>query len=1292
MSSPRSRQRSGPRTSPTAGPATGPTTDGWLRRLAGTLRPYRRTATLAFAAALVSTAVAAATPLIERHILDAVVLAHHGRLAPWLGLLLLAGVVRFGSGFTRRYLGGALSLDVQRDLRRRVFSSLQRLDFATHDRLQTGQLVSRSNSDITLIQMLLGFLPNATGNILLFFVSLVIMLVLSPLLTVVALAVGPALLLIALRTRRTVFPSSWDAQQQAGEVATVVEEAVTGVRIVKGFGQEDNEVRRLVAAGRRLYASRVRAIRFTSLQSASLSTVPALGEVGVLALGGYLALHHEISLGTFLAFMTYVGELVAPVRALTGLLTIGQQARAGVVRVFDIIDAHPTLVDRPGARPLPVGPGRVDFDAVTFGYLPSEPVLRGVTLSLAPGETVAVVGGSGSGKSSLALLLPRFYDVQTGAVRIDGQDVRDLTVDSVRGAIGMVFEDSFLFSETVRANIAYGCPEATEEQIRAAARAAGAERFIADLPAGYDTLVGEYGLTLSGGQRQRVALARALLTDPRLLVLDDATSAVDAQVEEEIHAALAVLMRGRTTLLVAHRRSTLRLADRVAVLADGVLVDVGTEAELLERCPLFRRLITDTDTDTDTDLDSAADAAADAADAAADAGGVATGVGAGVTPALWQRPDAPDPRLRSPRAGAGAATGAGRRGGLGGGGMGGGGMGGGMSAMLGGLPPTPELVAAVDALPPATATPGVDEAAVAAPDPAFRLGRYLRPLRAGIAVALLLVVLDAAAGLAGPALVEHGLDAGVGRHRLAVLLVAALAYLVVTVLDGGAQVGQARVAGANGERALFGLRVKSFAHLQRLGLDFYEREMAGRIMTRMTTDVDSLSQFLQTSLTTAVGSLLSFLGVAVILFVLDDRLAAVTMLIAPPLVVATIAFRNASTRAYSRAREKIATVNANLQESISGVRVTQAFVRQGRNESGFAALNDDYRDARMYAQRLGASYFAFVEMLSEVAAAIVLGFGASSVSSGRLPAGVLIAFLLYLDDFFSPVQQLSQVFDSYQQAKIGLRRIGELLRTPSTLAIPDRPVTPPRLRGEVRFDDVSFSYAGAPNPAVEHVSLTVAPGETVAFVGETGAGKSTLVKLVARYYDVSAGRVSVDGIDVRAMAPSAYRAQLGVVPQEPFLFAGTIRDAIAYGRPDASDAQVEAAARAVGAHQLIARLPGGYLHVLGERGRSLSAGERQLLALARALLVDPAVLLLDEATATLDLVTEAAVNRAMHLASAARTTLVIAHRLTTAAAADRIAVLDGGHLVEVGPHEELLARGGRYAAMWEAFAGAPAAA
>jgi ATP-binding cassette subfamily B protein len=1285
----------------TARTRAGKSQPGWLRRLWQYMLRHRRNLFIALGAAMLGSICQTVTPLVARQIVDNVIIAKSAALWPWLVLLVALAAAAFGFAYLRRYRGGRVALEVQTDLRNDMHDHLQSMDLTNLDRMPTGQLVARANSDSALVQGLLNMLPIVSGNVIMLVLSLIVMLFLSPLLAIVSLIIVPALLAISYRMRTRVFPATWDGQQREGDLAQIVDEDVGGVRVVKAFGQERRELERLTASADALYGSQMRAVRIQSRFQPLLQAVPAIGQVAILALGGWLALNNMITLGTFLAFSAYIAQLMAPARQLAGILTIGQQARAGVDRIFQLLDLKPAIADAPDAADLPEGAGAIEFDEVEFSYEGGSRALDGFSLNIAAGERVALVGASGSGKSTAAMLVSRFYDPQHGAVSVDQHDLRAVTRHSVRRQIGVVFEESFLFSDSVRSNIAYGRPDATGDEIEAAARAAEAHGFIERLPRGYDTVVGERGLSLSGGQRQRIALARAILARPRILILDDATSAIDAKTEESIHEALREILADRTVLLVAHRQSTLQLADRIVLMDRGRVLDSGGHDELMARSSAYRLLLSGLGDDLDDEADDSIESLAERTDR-------------GRTASAWNGAgsDEDADERRSSAASSGRVPAAASIGpGLGGGGGG----------WRLGLAPTPELLATVASLPPVKDVADIDLDRESAHQGTFTLGRLLREFRRPLLLGLVLVVLDALAGLAGPVLVKTGVDDGVTQGSATVLFAASGLFLIVVLADLLDEIAETFVTGRAAQRIMLSLRIRIFAQLQRLSLDYYEREMAGRIMTRMTTDIDQFESLIQNGLLSALVSIVTFVGVGVALVLVDVELGLCVLAVVIPLAIATVIFRRKAARLYDMSRERIAIVNADFQESLSGVRESQAFVHEAHTQRRFHGLGDRYLESRVAAQRLVATYFPFVQFLSGIADAIVLGVGAGLIASGQLTTGALIAFMLYIDMFFSPIQQLSQVFDSWQQTRVSVSRISELMQLETLTPEKADARDPGRLTGRVEIADVHFTYPvppTAPNtgagelrrgpadvqlamaadaafiPAAEAlkgIELRVEPGETVALVGETGAGKSTVMKLLARFYDPVTGAVLADDLDLRDLELGAFRLQLGYVPQEAFLFTGSVRDNIAYGRPDADDATVEAAARAVGAHDFIAELAGGYLHDISERGRSLSAGQRQLIALARAELVDPVLLFLDEATSNLDLATEARVSAAMQRVAHGRTTIVIAHRLQTAQAADRIIVLDHGRITESGSHDELISLGGRYAGMWEAFesVGAP---
>jgi ATP-binding cassette, subfamily B, bacterial len=558
----------------------------------------------------------------------------------------------------------------------------------------------------------------------------------------------------------------------------------------------------------------------------------------------------------------------------------------------------------------------------------------------------------------------------------------------------------------------------------------------------------------------------------------------------------------------------------------------------------------------------------------------------------------------------------------------------------------------------------------------------VRPHRGLVALASLAVLVQTGASLAMPYLVKVAIDQGVTPRDLAVLNRVALAYLVLAGVQFLAGRVEVQTVARAGQRVLLSVRTRLFRHLQTLSLDFYERERTGRLVARMTSDIDAMSDLVTDGLVTLVTALITMVGVAVILVVMDWQLALATLVVAPLIGLAASFWRRWSADAYRQVRETHSVVTVQLQESLAGVRAIQSFRRERASAGNLREANHAERAAHRRTIALASFFFPGIEFLGTVATVVVLGLGGRRVLSGELEIGTLAAFLLYLRNLFDPVQQLSELYDSFQSATAGAERVGSVLaERPSVREAPD-PVPLPDPRGDVRLQDVRFAYDQGPE-VLHDVDLRVDAGATLALIGPTGAGKSTVAKLIARFYDPQGGTVTLDGVDLRQVRLADLRRAMGYVPQEGFLFSGTVLDNIRFGRPEATRAEVEAAARAVGADQVIAGLPDGYDTRVGERGALLAAGERQLVAFARAWIADPALLILDEATSNLDAASEARITDALQRLRSGRTTIIIAHRLSTIAQADQIAVVSDGRIVEAGTPAELRARGGRFADLFD---------
>ncbi len=566
------------------------------------------------------------------------------------------------------------------------------------------------------------------------------------------------------------------------------------------------------------------------------------------------------------------------------------------------------------------------------------------------------------------------------------------------------------------------------------------------------------------------------------------------------------------------------------------------------------------------------------------------------------------------------------------------------------------------------------------------LVELLSPYRWRVLAMFLSLVAATAAALAPAPLAKLAIDQGIQHHDVGALDLIVVLFLVSAVVYAVATYAQTYLVGWVGQRALQDLRVRLFIHLQQLSIGFYSRNRTGVIISRMTNDVEALDQLVEDGLATLIQSGLTLIGVVVILFVLDSHLALLTFLALPVIAVGAFLFRIASADAYRLTREKIASITGYLQETLSGIRVVRAFGQERAHMRQFAELNDENRAANMTTVKLNAAYFPAVEFLSALVTVEILVIGGFEAINGHTSTGVVFAFIAALNNFFDPIQNLSQLYTTYQSGMAALDKIFDLLDEQPDLAdAPDASPLPP-IRGELRFDDVSFKYdssdADAGAYALRDLDLVIPPGQTVALVGETGAGKSTFAKLVARFYDPTSGSVVVDGHDLRSVTGHSLRSQMGIVPQEGFLFSGTIRENIAFGRPDATEEEIEAAADAVGAHEFISELEDRYDAQIGERGVQLSAGQRQLVAFARALVADPRILVLDEATSNVDVHTESLIEHGLRRLVAGRTAIVIAHRLSTIRHAGRILVLEHGQVIEDGTHDELLEAQGRY---WQLY-------
>ena len=1184
------------------------------------LRPHRRELIWLAILAVLGVVDGVAAPLLAGGAVTAIEDGDKDRIYLIAGGIALVAVFGAGVAVAAARMATGVNVAVVADLRRRMFDHLLRLDQSFFDRQEAGQLVSRLSGELNGISQFLGLSLAYIGKAVLTILgSAVVMFALDWRLAAVALAPLLGTMVCALRYPGRIRSVLLAARQCLAEVSGLAAENIAGVRIVRAFAREAAEQARFEKLSARALAATLRVNRVQSRYTALMTLFPALGLFAVLLYGGNLALSDNgISNGEWVTFFAFLMLLIPPAEALGGWLTSAQTALATMDRVRQILEVEPTILDRPDAVALGHGDATALRD-VGFAYLGAAPALRDVDLAVPDGRTLAIVGPTGAGKSTLLALVNRLYDVDRGSVEVAGTDVRAVRLSALRRAVAIADRQSFLVYGTIRENITYGRPDASDAEVEAAAAAAQLSRTLDVMDAGLDTDVGEAGLALSGGQRERVAIARALLVEPRVLALDNATSNLDARTETALLAELRRSAPDRTTLFVSDRPATIAAADEVAMLEGGVITARGAHRELLAENARYRRLASVADVD----------------ELQAQARGTEAPAAAAPAPA---RAPAASHRSRHP------------------------------------------------------AAPAPPAGSESQPRRAFA-GVLALLRRQGVRpwAALVAVVVGTVASLVPPYLAGQAVNDVLERDSSARLddlcIVLGLSVLVL----GVATYAQTRLLGEVGQFFLRDLRERAFAHLQRLPIRFFDRTRTGTLISRLANDMAALNALVLGGMALLLSSTLTIGGTFIVLFAIDAELALIVLAIIPVLAVLGVLLQRRAREPLRGAREAATQQIAVLEETVTGIRTVRSCAQEERHRKRFDELNERQRDLFGQGQRTIVTFQSLALGAGMLLIAVVVAVAGAQSVSGGVAVGTVVSFMAYLRLAFAPLPDLASAAGQGAQARISLAHIFGLLTEP--VADDDRPgaVELGPLAGDLRFESVDFAYRDG-EPVLKDVDLDVPAGATVAVVGETGAGKTTLVRLALRFYDPQAGRVSVDGHDLRAIHSHSLRNQVGFVPQESFLFSGTVRDNIAFASPEATDEEIRAAAATVCALDVLERLPQGLDTPVGEGGTTLSAGENQLIALARVVLADPRLVILDEATGCFDAETESEIQAGLERFLASRTALVVAHRLTTVRDADKIVALEDGRVVESGTHDELLAAGGLYHALYAAWTQAGAVA
>ena len=1123
-------------------------------------------------------------------------------LTPAIALTALALMARSALDYARTMVAHHTAAKVQERLRRILYAQIAELGPAHFARARTGDVMLSLVEGVQQLETYFGqYLPQL-------FVSGITPLLIFAFVAFVDLPVALVLLVAALGALFA--PALWHSRDRSASLArnrayaafgADFLDAVQGLATLKAFGQSGARARQLEHRAGELFRSTMWVLGSNTLARGITDTVIAVGAASALALGAWRVSTGSMSVPALLVILMLGVEVFRPLRELRILLHQGMLGLSAARGIFALLDARPVVSDRP-AGPEPADSG-VGFEGITFAYPGARrPAHVELSFLVRPGERVAIVGPSGSGKSTIARLLLRFHDPDRGRITIGGRDLRELSLEQVRSRVALVSQDTWLFHGTVGDNIRMGKPDASADELRAAARAANAEEFILRLPQGYETVVGERGVRLSGGQRQRIAIARALLRDAPILVLDEALSSVDAESEALIQSALDRLMRGRTTLIFAHRLSSVIGADRILVLDQGRLAEQGTHAELIGRGGAYTRLM--------------------AAQARDGAGAVAV---AARQSAISANGDGPDP---ADHAAADEAQ-----------------------AIVGGAVGWKAVIRTL-----------VDKTR------GYR-GQLTLTFVLGIARVTALIGVGVLSALAVRA-VKRG-------EPSAPLLIA---LLVVAPLAGILHWAESWLAHDVAYRLLTDMRLAVFHKLDALAPAYLTRRRSGDLVGAATHDVELIEYFFAHTITPAFVAVLIPAAVLVVLGAYGGALVLVLLPFLLYTALVPIVGRARIDRLGSHAREASGDLNAHVVDTVQGLAEIVAYRRVSAWGDALGAKARRFYDLRLPFLRDLARQTAFQETAMGLGGLAVIATGAWLAHQGRMDAASLPLLTLLALSAFVPLWEVAQVGRQLADTLGASRRLSAVEAEPVPVTDgPGVPAAPARGGLAIELADVRFTYPGRSRPALAGVSLRIRDGSTVAVVGPSGAGKTTVASLLLRFWDPQAGVIRLFGDDLRDYQLDELRRRIALVAQDTYLFNDTLRANVLLARPDADGAALRLALERAALDELVAGLPDGLETIVGERGAQLSGGQRQRVAIARAFLKDAPVLILDEATSHLDAVSEAQVRSALERLARDRTTLVIAHRLSTVRDADAIVVLEDGRVVEMGRHADLLARGDLYA-------------